>query len=70
MALSTFALAHLDRRGGLEQLTGVDWGAEPKFVAACVVTGVVGVASYRYLVRDTALGSLLSGRRRPAPPGA
>ena len=70
VALATFALAHLDRQGRLEQLTGVAWGAEAKFLAACAVTAAVGVLSYRYLVRDTPLGNLLNGRRRPGAPGA
>ena len=39
----TFYLAHLDRQGRLEYLTGFSWSAELKFLAACVVTTVLGV---------------------------
>ena len=52
----TFYLAHVDRRGWLKDLTGFSWSAELKFLAVCIVT-------YRYLVRYTALGTLLNGRR-------
>ena len=59
----TFYLAHLDRQGRLEYLTGFIWSAELKFLAACVVTGVIGFVTYRYLVRYTLLGILLNGKR-------
>ena len=59
----TFYLAHLDRQGWLKDLTGFSWGAEMKFVAACVATGTLGVVTYRYLVRYTPLGTLLNGKR-------
>ena len=59
----TFYLAHLDRQGWLEYLTGVSWSAEMKFAAACVVTGALGIVTYRYLVRYTPLGTLLNGKR-------
>ena len=59
----TFYLAHLDRQGWLKDLTGFSWGAEMKFVAACVATGALGVVTYRYLVRYTPLGTLLNGKR-------
>ena len=68
MAFPTFSLAHLDRQGWLKYLTGVSWGAETKFLAACVVTGIVGLASYRYLVRYTFIGALLNGKRTKALP--
>ena len=57
VAFLTFSLAHLDRRGWLKYLTGVSWGAETKFLAACVVTGIVGLASYRYLGSFTFVGA-------------
>ena len=69
VAFLTFWLAHLDRQGWLERATGLPWGAEPKFLAASVATGAIGVVSYRYLVRGTALGALLNGRRGPSRPG-
>ena len=59
----TFYLAHLDRRGWLKDLTGFSWNAELKFLVACVVTGAIGIATYRYLVRYTPLGTLLNGKR-------
>ena len=59
----TFYLAHLDRQGWLEDLTGISWSAEMKFVASCVVTGALGIVTYRYLVRYTPLGTLLNGKR-------
>ena len=59
----TFYLAHLDRQGRLEYLTGFIWSAELKFLAACVVTAVLGLVTYRYLVRYTLLGTLLNGKR-------
>ena len=59
----TFYLAHLDRQGRLGYLTGVSWSAELKFLAACVVTTVLGLVTYRYLVRYTLLGTLLNGKR-------
>ena len=61
----TFFLAHLDRRGRLEELTGFGWGAELKFLAACAVTTAIGIVTYRYLVRYTPIGTLLNGRRTP-----
>ncbi len=66
VAFLTFCLAHLDRRGWLEHVTGFDWSAELKFLAACTVTGAVGIVTYRYLVRYTLLGVLLNGRRPAA----
>ena len=62
----TFYLAHLDRRGRLEELTGFGWGAELKFLAACAVTTAIGIVTYRYLVRYTPIGTLLNGRRTPS----
>ena len=59
----TFYLAHLDRQGRLEYLTGFIWSAELKFLAASVVTTVLGLVTYRYLVRYTLLGTLLNGNR-------
>ena len=59
----TFYLAHLDRQGWLKYLTGFSWSAELKFLVACVATGVLGVVTYRYLVRYTPLGTLLNGKR-------
>ena len=63
VAFLTFWLAHLDRQGRLEQLTGFGWSAELKFGVACAATGALGVATYRYLVRYTPLGTLLNGKR-------
>ena len=63
VALLTFYLAHLDRQGWLRGLTGFGWSAEMKFLVACVVTGVIGVVTYWYLVRYTPLGTLLNGKR-------
>ena len=59
----TFSLAHLDRQGRLESLTGFGWSAEMKFLVACIVTTAIGLATYRYLVRYTPLGTLLNGKR-------
>ena len=59
----TFYLAHLDRQGRLESLTGFGWSAELKFLLACVVTTAIGLATYRYLVRYTPLGTLLNGKK-------
>ena len=63
VAFLTFYLAHLDRQGWLKNLTGFSWSAELKFLVACVVTGVLGIVTYRYLVRYTLLGTLLNGKR-------
>ena len=63
VAFLTFYLAHLDRQGRLESLTGLSWSAEVKFLIACVATGALGVVTYRYLVRYTPLGTLLNGKR-------
>ncbi len=63
VTLLTFYLAHLDRRGRLEALTGFTWSAELKFLLACLVTTALGLVTYRYLVRYTPLGTLLNGRR-------
>ena len=63
VAFLTFWLAHLDRQGRLEALTGFGWSAELKFAVACAATGALGVVTYRYLVRYTPLGTLLNGRR-------
>jgi peptidoglycan/LPS O-acetylase OafA/YrhL len=62
----TFYLAHLDRGGWLRYLTGFSWPAELKFLVACVVTGALGVATYRYFVRYTPLGTLLNGKQEGA----
>ena len=59
----TFYLAHLDRQGVLRDLTGFGWSAELKFLAACVATAALGLVTYRYFVRYTALGAWLNGRR-------
>ena len=59
----TFYLAYLDRQGWLKYLTGFSWSAELKFLVACIVTGVLGIVTYRYLVRYTPLGTLLNGKR-------
>ena len=63
VAWLTFWLAHLDRSGRLTALTGFAWGAGLKFLAASLVTAAVGLATYRYLVRYTPLGTLLNGNR-------
>ena len=65
-ALLTFYLAHLDRQGRLEQLTGLGWSAEMKFAAACAATAALGIVTYRYLVRYTPVGTLLNGKRSGA----
>ena len=65
-ALLTFYLAHLDRQGRLEQLTGFGWSAEMKFAAACAATAALGIVTYRYLVRYTPVGTLLNGKRSVA----
>ena len=62
----TFYLAHLDRQGTLESLTGFGWSAELKFLAACAATGALGIVTYRYLVRHTPIGVLLNGKT-PTP---
>ena len=62
----TFYLAHLDRQGWLKNLTGFSWSAELKFLAACLATAALGIVTYRYLVRYTALGTLLNGKRTAA----
>ena len=62
----TFYLAHLDRQGTLESLTGFGWSAELKFLAACAATGALGIVTYRYLVRHTPVGVLLNGKT-PTP---
>ena len=63
VTLLTFYLAHLDREGWLKYLTGFGWGAESKFLVACVATGALGCVTYRYLVRYTPIGTLLNGKR-------
>ena len=63
VAWLTFWLAHLDRSGRLTALTGFAWSAELKFLAAALATTVLGLLSYRYLVRDSPLGTLLNGNR-------
>ena len=63
VAWLTFWLAHLDRAGRLAALTGFAWSAELKFLAATLGTTVLGLLTYRYLVRHTPLGTLLNGRR-------
>ena len=65
-AFLTFYLAHLDRQGWLERLTGFSWSAEMKFLMACAVTGGLGVVTHRRLVRYTLLGTLLNGKRTTA----
>ena len=62
-AFLTFWLAHLDRQGWLDLGIGFAPGAELKFLAACALTGAIGLLSYRYLVRYTFLGTLLNGPR-------
>ena len=67
VAFLTFYPAHLDRQGWLKYLTGIEWNAEMKFLMSCLVTGVAGVVTYRYLVRYTIIGTLLNGKRtRPS----
>ncbi|MDE2860770.1 MAG: hypothetical protein OYI31_06975 [Chloroflexota bacterium] len=66
VALLTFYLAHLDRQGLLESLTGFSWSAEAKFLVACAATGALGIVTCRYLVRYTPLGTLLNGKRTKA----
>ena len=63
VAFMTFYLSHLDRQGWLKYLTGVGWSGEMKFLVSCVVTGAVGVVTYRYLVRYTPIGTLLNGKK-------
>ena len=66
VAFITFYLAHLGRQGRLRDLTGLSWSAEAKFLAACIVTCILGILTYRYLVRYTLLGTLLNGKRSKA----
>ena len=66
VAFLTFYLAHLDRDGWLRRLTGLSWSAEMKFLAACLATGLLGVVTYRYLVRYTPVGMLLNGKKGQA----
>ena len=63
VAFLTFWFAHLARQGRLELAFGLEPGAEAKFLLACVLTGAIALASYRYLVRYTLLGALLNGPR-------
>ena len=63
VAFLTFWIAHLDRQGRLNFGIGLELGAEPKFLIACVLTGAVSLVGYRYLVRYTLLGSMLNGPR-------
>ena len=56
VAFLTFYLSHLDRQGWLKYFTGIEWNAEMKFLVSCLVTGVAGVVTYRYLVRYTIIG--------------
>ena len=63
VAWLTFWLGHLDRAGRLAALTGFAWSAELKFLAATIATTVFGLLTYRYLVRDSPLGTLLNGTR-------
>lgn len=68
VAFLTFWLAHMDRQGWLERFTGLGWSAEAKFLVACLGTGLLGLATYQYLVRYTPIGTLLNGKRiRPSP---
>ena len=62
----TFYLAHLDRQGWLMYLTGFGWNAEMKFLAACTLTSLLGIVTYRYLVRYTPIGTFLNGKRNQA----
>ena len=66
VAFLTFYLAHLDRQGRLEHLTGFGWSAEMKFLTACAATMALGIVTYRYLVRYTPVGTLLNGKRSGA----
>ena len=59
----TFYLAHLDRQGWLKYLTGFGWNAEMKFLVACALTGLMGLVTYRYLIRYTPIGTMLNGKR-------
>ncbi|MDE2936009.1 MAG: acyltransferase family protein [Chloroflexota bacterium] len=70
VAFLTFWFAHLDRRGRLDFGLGLEFGAEAKFLVACVVTGAIAMVSYRYLVRYTLLGSMLNGPRTRVRSGA
>ena len=63
VAFLTFYLAHLDRQSWLKSLTGFSWNAELKFLVVCVVTGVIGIVTYQYLVRYTPIGTLLNGKK-------
>ena len=44
----------------------LQWDAELKFLVACVVTGVIGIVTYQYLVRYTPIGTLLNGKKTAA----
>jgi glucan biosynthesis protein C len=70
VAFFTFWLAHLDRQGHLREVTHIEWGANLKFLVATVLTLVIGLATYQYLVRRTPISSLLNGRRPYPQPRA
>jgi len=63
VAALTFWFAHLDRNDWFLYTTGLNWNAEVKFIAASVVTTLIGMVSYRYLVRYTFIGWLINGRK-------
>jgi peptidoglycan/LPS O-acetylase OafA/YrhL len=42
---------------------GISIPVELKFLAAIVLTSLIGIATYKYLVRGTVIGVLLNGRR-------
>ena len=43
------------------------WPAEVKLLLVCAITALIGIVTYRYLVRYTPLGWLLNGQRSKSP---
>ena len=78
VAFLTFYLAHLDRQGRLESLTGLSWSAEAKFLVACVADRSAGRcdvpipgqvhASWNAAEREEDEGSTVARRRLSAKP--
>lgn len=63
VATLTFWFAHLDHNDWPIYIAGMSWNAEAKFVVASAVTTLIGMISYRYLVRYTFIGWLINGRK-------
>jgi peptidoglycan/LPS O-acetylase OafA/YrhL len=63
VATLTFWFAHFDHNDWPIYIAGMSWNAEAKFVVASAVTTLIGMISYRYLVRYTFIGWLINGRK-------